>query len=98
MIYRLRLTYDKIIDILIVKHIAGSTIGYTLPPGVYESSDFNLILKSSLSGKVKVILTFDDLRLKSNFTTNKTIRFTSKSFFPTISCFTESRLGVLSDM
>ena len=31
MVYRLLLTYDEIIDILDVKYISGSTIGYTIP-------------------------------------------------------------------
>ena len=39
MVYRMGLTYDEIVDILNVKYIAGSTIGYTLPPGVYEITD-----------------------------------------------------------
>ena len=31
-VHRLQITYVEIIDILDVKYIAGSTIGYTLPP------------------------------------------------------------------
>ena len=54
MVYRLQITYDEIIGILDVKYISGSTIGYTIPPGVYEISDINLMLKSLLPGKVKV--------------------------------------------
>ena len=46
MLYGLQLTYDEIIDILGGKNIAGSTRGYTLPPGVYEIIDINLMLKS----------------------------------------------------
>ena len=80
MVYRLQLTYDEIIDILDVKYISGSTIGYTLSPGVYEISDINLMLKSLLPGKVKVNITIDDIRLKSKLNNNKTIRFTKKSF------------------
>ena len=81
MIYRLQLTYDEIIDILDDKYNAGSTIGYTLPPGVYEISDINLMLKSLLPGKVKVIITSDDIRQKSNWNNNKIIRFTKKKRF-----------------
>ena len=33
-VYRMELTYDEIVDILEVKYIAGSTVGYTLPPGI----------------------------------------------------------------
>ena len=52
MVYRLQLTYDEIINILDVKYRAGSTIGYTLPPGVYKIGDINLMLKSLLPGEV----------------------------------------------
>ena len=41
MVYRKELTYDEIIDIADKKNIAGSFIGYTLPPGIDEVSDFN---------------------------------------------------------
>ena len=53
MIYRLQLTYDETIDILDVEYLAVSTIGYTLPFGVYEISDNNLMLKSLLPVKLK---------------------------------------------
>ena len=69
MVYRLQLTYDEIIDILDVKYIAGSTIGYTLLPGVYEISDINLMLKSLFPGKVKINYTIDHIGLRSNLTT-----------------------------
>ena len=69
MVYRLQLTYDEIIDILDVKYIAGSTIGYTLLPGVYEISDINLMLKSLFPGEVKINYTIDDIGLRSNLTT-----------------------------
>ena len=38
------------------------------------------MLKSSLPNEVKVNITIDDIRLKSNLTTNKPVRFTRKSF------------------
>ena len=76
----MELTHAEIVDILDVKHISGSTIGYTLPPGVYEVSDTDLMLKSSLPDKVEVKIRIDDIRLKSNLTTNKTKRFTKKLF------------------
>ena len=41
MVCRLQLTYDEIVDILDVKYIPGSPIGYTLPPGLYELTDVN---------------------------------------------------------
>ena len=42
-VYRLQLTYDENVDMLDVKYIAGSTIAYTLPPGVYKISDIKLM-------------------------------------------------------
>ena len=81
MVYRMELTYDEIVDILDVKHIAGSPICYTLPPGLYKISDFTLMVKSLFPDEVKVNFTIDDIRLKSNLRTNKTLRFTIKSFF-----------------
>ena len=79
MVCRLQLTYDEIRDILDVRYIAGSIIGYTLPPGKYKISDINLMLKSSLPDEVKVKITIDVIRLKSNLTTNKVIKFTKRS-------------------
>ena len=80
MVYRLQLTYDEIVDIVDVKYIAGSTKGYTLAPGIHEVTDINMMLKSSIPKDVKVNIKIDDIGLKSNLTTNKTIRFTKKMF------------------
>ena len=53
MVYRMELTYDEIVDNLDVKYIAGSIIGYTLTPGIYKITDFNLMLKSLHPHKVE---------------------------------------------
>ena len=79
MVYRLELTYDEIVDFLVVKYIAGPTMGYKLLLVIYETTDFNLMLKSLLPNKVKMNFTLDDGRLRPNLTTNKTIRI--KIFF-----------------
>ena len=79
MVYRFQLTHDEIIDKLDLKFIPSTTIRYTLPPGTYAIIDFNLMLKSLLLYEVKVKITSDDVRLKPNITTNKTINF--KIFF-----------------
>ena len=78
---RVELTYDEIVDVLDVKFIAGSTKGYALAPGIYEVIDINMMLKPLLPKNVKVKITIDNIRPKSNLTTNKTIRLTKKSFF-----------------
>ena len=64
-----------------LKSITGSTKGYTLPPGVYEVIDINILLESLLPKEVKVSITSNNLGLKSNLTNSKTIRSTKKSFF-----------------
>ena len=81
MVFRMELTYSEIEKILDVKYIATSTIGYTLPVGIYEIIDNNSTIKSLLPNDVKVNITIDDIRLKSKLTTNKTIKFTKKIFF-----------------
>ena len=53
MVYSIELTYDEIEDILDVKYIAGSALGYTIPPRKYETSDTNLMMKSLLPNKLK---------------------------------------------
>ena len=84
-------------NILDVKYIPRSTKGYTLVPGIYEVTDIDMMLKSLLPKEVKVNITIDDIRLKSNLTRNKTSRFTKKSFFYVILGFTQSHLGELGD-
>ena len=98
MVYRLQLTYDEIVDILDVGNIAGSTIGNTMPVGVYEVSDNNLMLKSLLPNEVNVKITIVDVRLKSNLTTKKTNRITKNSFFYIILGFFRPHLGELADI
>ena len=81
MVFKMELTYSEIEKILDTKYIAPSSTGYTSQPGIYEISDINLMLKSLVPKEVKVNITIDAIRLKSNLTTNKTIRFTKKSLF-----------------
>ena len=56
------------------------------------------MLKSLLPDEVKVNITIDDIRIKSNLTTAKTIRLTKKSFFNTMLGFTQSYSGVLGEI
>ena len=55
-----------------------------------------MILHSSLPDDIKVDI-IDDIRLRSNLTLNKTIKFTKRSFFYTILGFTQSHPGSLND-
>ena len=80
LIYRMQLTYDEIIDILDLKYISTERRGFSLNPGIYEVIDLNNTLKHILLDNVKVSITIDDIRLKSNLKINQTLIFTEKSF------------------
>ena len=98
LVYRKRLSYDEIIDILDLKYISTKRTGYSLNPGIYEVVDLNNTLKYILPNNVKVTITIDDIRLKSNLKTNQTLIFTEKSFFYTILGFTRSQSYPLDDI
>ena len=98
LVYRMQLIYDEIIDILDLKHIPTKRTGYSLNPGIYEVIDLNNTLKHILTNNVKVTITIDDIRLKSNLKNNQTLIFTNKSFFYTILGFTQSHQGPLNEI
>ena len=66
LVYKMQLTYDEIIDVLELKYFSTKRIGYSLNPGIYEIVDLNNTLKHILPDNVKVNITIDDIRLKSN--------------------------------
>ena len=98
LIYRMQLTYNEIIDILDLEYIPAKRKGYTVDPNIYEMSDLNNTLKYILPDNVKVTLSIDDIRLKSNLKINQTLIFTNKSFFYTILGFTQSHSYPLDDI
>ena len=98
LVYRMRLSYDEIIDVLDLKYIPTKRTGYSLNPGIYEIVDLDDTLKYILPNNVKVNITIDDIRLKSNLKLNQTLIFTEKSFFYTILGFTQSRSYPLDDI
>ena len=98
LVYRMRLSYDEIMDILDLNYIPTKRTGYSLNPGIYEVVDLNNTLKHILPDNVKVNITIDDIRLKSNLKINQTLLFTEKSFFYTILGFTQSRSYPLDDI
>ena len=98
LVYRMRLKYDEIMDILDLKNIPTKRTGYSLNPGIYEVDDLNNTLKYILPDDVKVSVTIDDIRLKSNLKTNQTLISTEKSFFCTILGFTRSQSYPLDDI
>ena len=98
LVYRMRLSYDEIMDILDLKYIPTKRTGYSLNPGIYEVVDLNNTLKHILPDNVKINITIDDIRLKSNLKIIQTLIFTEKSFFYTILGFTQSRSYPLDDI
>ena len=98
MVYRLQLTYDEVVDVLNNIYVAGSTKGYTLAPDVYEVNDINFMLQCLLPKEVKVNFTIGDVKLKTNLTIKKTIRFTKNSFFYKILGFIGSHSGEVGDI
>ena len=98
LVYRMRLSYDEIMDILDLKYIPTKRTGYSLNPGIYEVIDLNNALKYILPDNVKVNVTIDENRLKANLKTNQTLIFTEKSFFYIILGFTQSRSYPLDDI
>ena len=98
LVYRMRLSYDEIMDILDLNYFPTKRIGYSLSPGIYEVVDLINTLKHILPNNVKVNVTIDDIRLKSNLKINQTLLFTEKSFFYTILGFTQSRSYPLDDI
>ena len=94
----MRLSYGEMIDILDLKYISTKRTGYSLNPGIYEIVDLNNLLKYILPDNVKVSVSIDDIRLKSNLKTNQTLIFTEESFFYTILGFTRSQSYPLDDI
>ena len=98
LVYRMRLSYDEIMDILDLKYIPTKRTGYSLNPGIYEVVDLNNTFKHILPNNVKVNITVDDIRLKSNLKINQTLIFTERSFFYKILGFTQSHSYPLDDI
>ena len=98
MVYRFQLTYDEIIDILDLKFIPTKRMGYSIQPNIYNVVDLNKTLKNILPDNVKINISIDERKYKSDLETNQTLIFTNKSFFYTILGFTQSHQGPLNDI
>ena len=81
LVYRMRLSYNEIMDILDLKNILTKRTGCCLNPGIYEVVHLNNTLKDILPNTVKVNITIDDIGLKSNLKTNQTLIFTKSLSF-----------------
>ena len=90
LVYRFRLTYDEIMDILDLKYIPTKRMGYSIEPNIYNVVDLNEILKNILPNNVKIDITIDERKYKTDLKINQTLIFTNKSFFYTILGFTQS--------
>ena len=84
----MQLTQDEYVDNLDLKYLLIKKMVYSLNPGIYEIVDLNNTLNYNLVDNVKVSVTIDDVRLKSNLKNNQTLIFTEKYFFYTILGFT----------
>ena len=60
--------------------------------------DINSMINYVLPNNVKVIVTIDDIKLKSDLKINQTLIYTKKSFFYTILGFTQSHSYPLDDI
>ena len=98
LVYRMQLTYDEIIDVLNLNYILTRRMGYSLKPNIYNVVDLNNTLKIILPHNVKISVTIDEKKYKSNIKNNQTLIFTIKSFFyPTLG-FTQSHSYPLDDI
>ena len=98
MVYRFRLTYDEIMDILDLKYIPTKRMGYSIEPNIYNVVDLNKTLKNILPNNVKIDITIDERKYKTDLKISQTLIFTNKSFFYTILGFTHSHQGFLNDI
>ena len=98
LVYRMQLTYDEIINILDLKYIPTKRIGYSIEPNIYNVVDLNKTLKNILPNNVKIDITIDERKYKTDLKINQTLLFTNKSFFNTILGFTQSHSYPLEDI
>ena len=98
LVYRMRLSYDEIMDILDLKYISTKRIGFSIEPNIYNVVDLNKTLKNILPNNVKIDMTIDERKYKTDLKINQTLIFTNKSFFYTILGFTQSHSYPLDDL
>ena len=98
LVYRFKLTYDEIMDILDLKYILTKRTGYSIEPNIYNVVDLNKTLKNILPNNVKIDINIDERKYKTDLKINQTLIFTNKSFFYTILGFTQSHSYPLDDI
>ena len=98
LVYRMQLTYDEIIDVLDLKYIPTKRMGYSIEPNIYNVVDLNKTLKNILPNNIKINVSIDERKYKTDLKINQTLIFTNKSFFYTILGFTQSHSYPLDDI
>ena len=98
LVYRMRLSYDELMDILDLKYISTKRIGFSIEPNIYNIVDLNNTLENILPNNVKIDITIDERKYKTDLKINQTLIFTNKSFFYTILGFTRSHSYPLEDI
>ena len=98
LVYRFQLTYDEIIDVLHLKYIPTKRTGYSIEPNIYNVDELNKNLKNILTNNIKMNVSIDERKYKTDLKINQTIIFTKKSFFYTILGFTQSHSYPLDDI
>ena len=98
LVYRVQLTYDEIINILDLKYIPTKRMGYSIEPNIYNVVDINKTLKTILPNNVKINVSTDERKYKTDLKINQTLIFTNKCFFYTILGFTQSHSYPLDDI
>ena len=98
LVYRMQRTYGEIIDILDLKYIPTKRMGYSIEPNIYNVVDLNKTLKNILPNNVKINVSIDKRKYKTDLKINQTLIFTNKSFFYTILVFTRSHSFPLEDI
>ena len=91
LVYRMQLTYNEIINILDLKYISTKRTGYSIEPNIYDIVDLNKTLKNILPNNIKINVSIDERKHKTDLKINQRLIFTNKSFFYTILGFTQSR-------
>ena len=98
LVYRMQLTYNEIINILDLKYISTKRTGYSIEPNIYDIVDLNKTLKNILPNNLKINVSIDERKYKTDLKINQKLIFTNKSFFYTILGFTQSRSYPLDDI
>ena len=98
LVYRMQLTYNEIVNILDLKYIPTKRIGYSIEPNIYNVVDLIKTLKNLPPDNVKINITIDERKYKTDLKINQTLIFTKKSFFYTILGFTQSHSYPLDDI